>query len=43
MMALLFLSGLTQGDYRLALRKLGFRDPVTKGYTILLTTQYCLN
>ena len=38
MMALLFLSGLTQGDYRLALHKMGFRDPVTKGYTILLTT-----
>ena len=38
MMTLLFLSGLTQGDYRLALHKMGFRDPITKAYTLLLTT-----
>ena len=38
MMALLFVGALTQGDLSRTFRLMGFRDPVTKAYTIMLTT-----
>ncbi|MDP6223665.1 MAG: phosphatase PAP2 family protein [Candidatus Poseidoniaceae archaeon] len=38
MMVILFIGAMTQGDFSRTLRLMGWRDPVTKAYTIMLTT-----
>ena len=38
MLVILFIGAMTQGDFSRTLRLMGWRDPVTKAYTIMLTT-----